>query len=462
MSFISYAQNFEDVVLWRALRHVGRVFYLDTAPGALDVALTRALYQRGWHGINLEPSREAHAALLLARPADINLQVVAGAAAATVTVYDVAGAGATRDEAHARRLGAAGAVVVQRQIEQQTLSAICAAHARAETHFLRLCTSAELAGLDLARWRPWILVAAHGAGDAGIAAAGYELAYNDGLNNYYLAAEHADLRAALAAGPSAADDFLLREDHPYAWPLTEWRAQVAALTAAAAADQQRAAEARSWAEARVLERDGQAQAREHAARAEAEQAEERALAAAQRGAEFEQRWNAAETYARALENALAEANARTGAAEQHTLQRVAAYDDMIHAIYDSWSWRLTRPLRWANDRVRQLRRAMGAARAGARTGATRLRGGAAGAVKGAVRRTVRAIMSRPALSYFVRSQIGRHPRLTNWLRVTVQRTQAGTPAPAPIELATDPDNMPSSARQVLDDLRRTMKSARHQ
>jgi hypothetical protein len=31
-----------------------------------------------------------------------------------------------------------------------------------------------------------------------------------------------------------------------------------------------------------------------------------------------------------------------------------------------------------------------------------------------------------------------------------------------MEIATDPDNLPSSARQVLDDLRRTIKSTRQQ
>jgi hypothetical protein len=462
MSFISYAQNFEDVLLWRALRHIGKGFYIDTAAGDPDASISRALYERGWHGINLAPSRTAQAAMLIARPADINLHLVAGAAAASVTVYDIAGADATLDEDSARRHSAAGAVVVQRAVEQQTLSAICAGHAAPDIHVLRLRTGAELAGLDLARWRPWILVVAHGAGHAGLAAARYELAYDDGQNHFYIAAEHGELRAPLRAGPSAADDFVLRPGHPYAYPLAELHARVDALTAAVTAEKERADAARAWAEARVREREAQAQAREQAAHAGLEQADARALAATQHSAALDQRWAAAETYGRALENALAEANARTGLAEQHTRERVADYDDMIHAIYDSWSWRLTRPLRWANDRVRQLRAVAGAAKAGARRGAARLRCAAAASLKDAVRRMVRAIMSRPALSFFVRSQIGRHPRLTNWLRVTVQRTQAGAPAAAPIELATDPDNMPSSARQVLDDLRRSMKSARHQ
>ena len=34
MTFISYAQNFEDVMLWRALKHVEKGFYVDV--GAQD------------------------------------------------------------------------------------------------------------------------------------------------------------------------------------------------------------------------------------------------------------------------------------------------------------------------------------------------------------------------------------------------------------------------------------------
>ena len=34
MTFISYAQNYEDVILWRALRDVERGFYVDV--GAAD------------------------------------------------------------------------------------------------------------------------------------------------------------------------------------------------------------------------------------------------------------------------------------------------------------------------------------------------------------------------------------------------------------------------------------------
>lgn len=452
MSFISYAQNFEDVMLWRALRAAGAGFYIDAGAAGPDAeSISRAFYERGWHGVNLAPSREAHAALLVARPADVNLQLVAGPAAAGVTFYDAAGAGSTLDEAAARSLSAAGAAVVQRQLEQQTLSAVCAAHAGADIHFLRIGAAGvaphALAGLDLARWRPWVLVLAHGADEGGLAGARYELAYDDGMNNFYVAAEHSDLRAAFAVPPSARDDFVLRPDHPFAYPLAEWRARVAGLDAQLAAATASAQEARDWAEAHSLER-------EQAADGLAQLAEARAQAAQQRAQAAEQRALAAEQRGAALDEALRDTAA-------HAEQRSCHYEGTIHAIYHSWSWRITSPLRSANFRIKALHSGLRGVVPRLRALAARLRRAGAGALKGTVRRLIRAVMARPALSFFVRSQVGRHPRLVNWLRVTVQRSQAA-PAPAAMDIATDPDNLPSSARQVLDDLRRTIKSTRPQ
>lgn len=57
MPITSYAQNFEDVVLWRALEHVERGFFIDI--GAQDSAadsVSLAFYEQGWRGVHIEPS----------------------------------------------------------------------------------------------------------------------------------------------------------------------------------------------------------------------------------------------------------------------------------------------------------------------------------------------------------------------------------------------------------------------
>jgi hypothetical protein len=51
MSFISYAQNYEDVMLWRALKHIDRGFYIDVGANDTDHdTMTKAFYERGWRG----------------------------------------------------------------------------------------------------------------------------------------------------------------------------------------------------------------------------------------------------------------------------------------------------------------------------------------------------------------------------------------------------------------------------
>jgi hypothetical protein len=79
MPFISYAQNYEDIILWRALRDIERGFYVDI--GAADpeeYSVTCAFYQRGWPGINVEPLDDYFEKLTNTRPRDANLKVAAG------------------------------------------------------------------------------------------------------------------------------------------------------------------------------------------------------------------------------------------------------------------------------------------------------------------------------------------------------------------------------------------------
>ena len=75
-AFVSYAQNFEDVMLWRALSSVPDGFYIDVGAGDPDQhTVTRAFYERGWHGINIDPDPVCFAALERRRDRDINIPV---------------------------------------------------------------------------------------------------------------------------------------------------------------------------------------------------------------------------------------------------------------------------------------------------------------------------------------------------------------------------------------------------
>ncbi|MDT9694257.1 hypothetical protein Q5762_39180, partial [Streptomyces sp. P9(2023)] len=74
MGIVSYAQNFEDVMLWRALGHIENGFYVDIGAQHPTIdSVSKAFYERGWSGINVEPVDEYITLLQAERGRDINL-----------------------------------------------------------------------------------------------------------------------------------------------------------------------------------------------------------------------------------------------------------------------------------------------------------------------------------------------------------------------------------------------------
>ncbi len=73
---ISYAQNREDVLLDSFFKNIKRGFYVDV--GANDPehdSVTKFFYDRGWHGINIEPIKSYYEKLQSQRPRDNNLNI---------------------------------------------------------------------------------------------------------------------------------------------------------------------------------------------------------------------------------------------------------------------------------------------------------------------------------------------------------------------------------------------------
>lgn len=229
MSFISYAQNFEDVMLWRALQHVPQGFYIDVGANDPEVdSVTKAFYDRGWRGINIEPVPQWFARLERERPRDVNLQLAVGAQAGEMVLYEVPATGLSTgcsEIARANELNR-GYVFRERVVPVETLTSIYQRVGAPPVHFLKVDVEGfekeVLEGIDFSVLRPWILVIEstrpmtpeqnHQDWEQLLLAADYIFVYFDGLNRYYLALEHLDLRHHFVAPPNVFDRFMLNTE----------------------------------------------------------------------------------------------------------------------------------------------------------------------------------------------------------------------------------------------------------
>ena len=201
--FISYGQNFEDVILHRALRDVDKGFYIDV--GAWDPvtdSVTKSFYDRGWRGINIEPSRAYYDKLVADRPADINLMLVAGNRRGLATFYEVLETGlSTTSKRLAGHFSREGYAVQRCQVPCLPLTEVCATNHVQEVHFLKIdvegMEAEVLEGFDFAAYRPWIVLIeavdpikhepVARLWEPMLLQQDYEFVYYDGLNRFYLA-----------------------------------------------------------------------------------------------------------------------------------------------------------------------------------------------------------------------------------------------------------------------------------
>lgn len=226
MPFVSYAQNFEDVMLHRAFRNIQNGFYIDI--GANDPELhsvTLAFYQRGWRGVNVEPVEADRARLAAARPRDTTLGVAVGEEAGSLPFYVFAGTGlSTLSRDQAEEHVANGFAMEQTVVEVTTIADICRQYVSGDIHFLKIDVEGgewgALAGADLGNFRPWIVLveatrpnsqqSTHQEWEALLTDAAYRFVYFDGLNRFYVAEErHSALAASFQTPPNVFDDFIL-------------------------------------------------------------------------------------------------------------------------------------------------------------------------------------------------------------------------------------------------------------
>lgn len=225
-TFISYSQNFEDVMLWRALKHISSGFYVDIGAWSPDLdSVTRAFYQAGWRGVNIEPNPALIESYQQRRPQDTNLCLALSDQVGETEMFFVSNSGlSTMNADHAYLHNQAGFEIKTSNVMVDTLQNIWERHVgEREVHFLKIDVEGfekqVLKGNDWGKNRPWILIIE--ATEPGRPVDSYQdwepilishdyfMAYADGLNRYYIAKEHLNLLAAFKYPPNVFDNFVL-------------------------------------------------------------------------------------------------------------------------------------------------------------------------------------------------------------------------------------------------------------
>ncbi len=226
MSFISYSQNYEDVMLWRALKHVENGFYIDIgANDPVEHSVTKSMYDLGWSGINCEPVQHWFSKLEENRINDLNLQVAIGATNEELEFFEVVNTGlSTLDksiaEQHAIKYGFE---LISYTVPVECLTSVCNRTNIDEVHFLKIdvegAEKSVLQGIDFKQIRPWIVVVEatkpmsqdvdYEQWEYLITSEKYHFVYFDGLNRFYIADEHSELDYHFDRPPNVFDGFVL-------------------------------------------------------------------------------------------------------------------------------------------------------------------------------------------------------------------------------------------------------------
>lgn len=221
---VSYAQNGEDVLLDRLFPRGLKGFYVDVgAHDPVQGSVTKHFYDQGWRGVNVEPAAEPFAALLAARPRDVNLAVGLSDKPGTLTLFEAPGTGcSTFSPGAAHHQREAGIPFAEREVEVLTLAQVCKEHVEGEIDFLSVDVEGHegqvLLGADWKQWRPRVVlveatepmttVPSHDAWESILLDADYLFAAFDGLNRWYVRIEDVQLLESLRTPVNILDDYI--------------------------------------------------------------------------------------------------------------------------------------------------------------------------------------------------------------------------------------------------------------
>lgn len=200
----TYAQDKEDIIIAEILKNVKNGFYVDVGANSPTVfSVTKAFYDQGWHGINIEPLPDKYAELCADRERDINLNIGIGNTKGTMTLHIEGMCSTLSDKVVAdNRLQDKPTM----QIEVDTLTNVIRDYVTGDIHFLKVDVEGferqVLEGYDF-HIRPWVIcmestfpnteIPCYDEWEDILIEHGYVLKISHGINRFYVDAERASL-----------------------------------------------------------------------------------------------------------------------------------------------------------------------------------------------------------------------------------------------------------------------------
>jgi FkbM family methyltransferase len=409
-----------------------------------------------------------------ARPEDTVLEAAVAARSGALTFYEIPDTGlGTADPDIAEQHRSAGFNVRERRVECATLAELLGPFEGRDVHWMKI----DVEGLeqqvieswDAGRIRPWIVIVeatrpltemqAHQAWEPLVLGKGYHFAFFDGLNRFYVADEHRELLASLDRPANVFDRFELsgQASNTFTGHLTRRLADQRSLQAELES-------ARAAVDSLHLEL--------AATRGDVQAHEATIFRLESRIAALQLELDKAARHKGALESEISRLNAhiawqkrewdaaREGLGRSETL--LAARAAEIEGVYHSLSWRLTRPLRSANQRL-------GVALVRPRQVFNRLRVIAEAPAQERPQHLARWLLRRPRLLALFRTMLLPLPALKEHLRRylppeqlesvdTPSGSAAGETGGMPVLMHERPTGrpIPDRAAAILADLNRVM------
>lgn len=225
----SFAQNFEDIILWRSFKNIKNGFYIDVgANHPTFESVTKLFYDNGWTGVNIEPESQLFKLLSEERNKDINLQNAISKTEGVITFYESIHRGLhTTDLNSANELKKLNVDKSSYFVNSIKLSDVFDKYANErDVHFLKIdVEGAEkdvLESMNFNLFRPWVIVieATKPLTQIDISFewehiildSMYSLVYHDGLNKFYLSYERINLKENFMYPPNVFDSFEITKD----------------------------------------------------------------------------------------------------------------------------------------------------------------------------------------------------------------------------------------------------------